>query len=320
MKRTTKIIVFVLIAFSVLSLAVNAADYGTEYDDGYIEELEPYKNVFDGTPAYHGTATPFETVETGKYGRLIYRQDFESGYMGDYSYDASYHSPYALGKAKLSSHVYVYNSDGDGTHPTFSIISDPTGLKGGKVLSMTGQTTYPIYRLVFKGDIISKPGKYTVVIHANRGSATNAGNVRFYFNRLYDGVPEMGGISFDSTGFAETAYSFTIINPEEYKASGLPEATFTTSGAFAFQYVYFFMMDFNGKTVYFDDIEVWYEEYADIKFHLEGPTEDVTEAAKVTFGITSRSFEAGKKLPTTVSTPGTGYVFAGCLPVQRHGI
>ncbi len=290
-------------------------DDGTEYDDGYIEEREPYKNVFDGTPAYHGTATPFETVETGKYGRLIYRQDFESGYMGDYSYDASYHSPYALGKAKLSSPIYVYNSDGDGTHPTFSIISDPTGLKGGKVLSMTGQTTYPIYRLVFKGDIISKPGKYTVVIHANRGSATNAGNVRFYFNRLYDGVPEMGGISFDSTGFAETAYSFTIINPEEYKASGLPEATFTASGAFAFQYVYFFMMGFNGKTVYFDDIEVWYEEYADIKFHLEGPTEDVTEAAKVTFGNTSRSFEAGKKLPT-VSTPGTGYVFAGWSTVK----
>ena len=45
---------------------------------------------------------------------------------------------------------------------------------------------------------------------------------------------------------------FTIVNPEEYKASGLPEKTFTTNGAFAFQYVYFFMRSFNGKTVYFE--------------------------------------------------------------------
>ena len=282
----------------------------TEYDDGYIEELAKYESKFSTGKLYKGTATPFETVETEGNARLIYRQDFESGYMGDYKYDPDYNSPYALGNAKLSSPVYVYNGDGDKTNPTFSIIDDPTGLKGGKVLSMTGKSGYPIYRLVFKGDILSKPGKYTIKIHANRGSNTNNGNVRFYVNRIYDGVPEMGGMNFTNGEFAETAYSFTVVNPEEFKESGLPEDTYSVSGAFAFQYAYFFMRSFNGKTVYFDDIEVWYEEYADIKFNLEGPTDDVTEAAKVTFGNTSRSLEPGKALPS-ISTPGTGYTFKG---------
>ena len=150
---------------------------------------------------------------TGEYGKLIWKQDFEgAASIGDYRYDIGYVSPYAADGATLSDTSLVWTGDGDGTNPTFTIVDNPVG--DGKVLSMLGKTTYPIYRLNFgrEKDIISKPGKYTLVVHAYDGGKGYAANCRFLINRCYDGAPEAGAIRFGSDSFKKNAYTFTILS------------------------------------------------------------------------------------------------------------
>ena len=62
MKRITKILAFTLIIVSVLSVAAYAA-----YDNYWTNSKQ----------FFHGTGTAFESTQTGQYGRLIWKQDFE---------------------------------------------------------------------------------------------------------------------------------------------------------------------------------------------------------------------------------------------------
>jgi len=268
-----------------------------------------YSSYFNnGKQKIHGTATAFSETKSGSLGKLIWKQDFDSAQSaGDYSYDPSYSSPYSA--SSLGSSEFVYTGDGDFSNPTFSLVQNPvTG--SGKSLAMLGTTSYPIYKLTFAGDILSKPGKYTLVINAYKGNENVNATCRFIMNRCYKGAPEMGGISLGSGSFSQTSYSFTVCTKEEFENSGLSETQFTSSKVFAFQYAYLFMSGGNGKTCYFDDLELWYDEYADVTFHTEGPTSEVTEAAGDVVTNTHRSFVPGSTLPS-FSVPGSGYSFVG---------
>ena len=65
--------------------------------------------------SYNGSSTPLMETTTGEYGKLIWKQDFEdTSSVGNYSYDASYHSPYAADGATLSDTSLVWTGDGDG--------------------------------------------------------------------------------------------------------------------------------------------------------------------------------------------------------------
>ena len=189
-KRYTKLLLTFVLCFSLFAVGVSAV-------------------------SYNGTATPFTETTTGEYGKLIWKQDFEdTSSIGDYSYDASYNSPYAASGASLSDPSLVWTGDGDGTNPTFTIVDNPVG--DGKVLSMLGHTDWPIYQLHFgKGkDIISKPGKYTLVVHAYDGGKGYGANCRFLVNRCYNGAPEAGSISFGADSFKKNAFTFTICTKE----------------------------------------------------------------------------------------------------------
>ncbi len=266
--------------------------------------------------SYNGTATPLMETTTGEYGKLIWKQDFEgAASIGDYRYDIGYVSPYAADGATLSDTSLVWTGDGDGTNPTFTIVDNPVG--DGKVLSMLGKTTWPIYQLHFgkEKDIISKPGKYTLVVHAYDGGKGYAANCRFLINRCYEGAPEAGSISFGSNAFNKNAFSFTICTKEEFKATGLTETSYTNSNVFALQYVYLFMMGGNGKTCYFDNIELWYDEYADITFHTEAKNDGMAKDLEMLFPNTHKSYLPGTALPK-LSVPGSGYRFVGWSKVK----
>ena len=225
MKKSTKIMFFILIAFSVLSLAVNAADYSAYWSS--------FKNKMTGTP------TAFTTVPTGEYGRLIWKQDFESTNIGDYYYDASYDSPYS--DYSLSDNSSVFVSDGDNTNPTFTLVNDPTNTGHGKVLSMLGQTTYPIYRMSFKNKVLSKPGKYTFVASAYNAGESFTGRHRMNMNDCYEGAPA-AMLSFGTaSSFGESVYSFTVVTPEEFEASGTEATAYTTTNVTALNYMFLFI-------------------------------------------------------------------------------
>lgn len=263
-----------------------------------------------GAAETHGTATPFASASTGEHGRLIWKQDFEGDTIGDYAYDPAFASAYADEGAALSDSTLVYVRDGDGYAPDFKLVDNPVSGGTGKVLAMTSKTAYAIYQINFNGNLLSKPGEYTFTAHSYRGSETSGGMMRFYVNRATSGTPEMGALKFADNAFAPTSYSVTVVTPEEFAASGLEETAFTTSKAFVFRTVYLFMSNFTNKTVYWDDLELWYDEYADITFCLDGPTDEVTDAAETLFGVKHRSFKPGSALPK-VTAPGSGYTFVG---------
>ncbi len=253
-------------------------------------------------------ATPFDTETTGTKGRLIFKQDFESSDdMAAYSYSTAYQSPYATDGAMLGNSSYVYSTDGDATAPTFAVVDNPVG--EGKVLSMTGKTAYPIYNLVFDGNVISKPGRYTVVIHALGGTVTNA-MFRPRFNNCLGSAQDFCSIGLGKDSFAETSASFVIETKEEFDATGTPTTAYTKEDIYTLRSMYLFWKNGNEKTGYFDDIELWYEEYADITFHLDGPEDYVATAAATAFPITHRSFEPGETLPS-FAISGVGYKFVG---------
>lgn len=267
--------------------------------------------IFVKAEPVHGTAVPFTEPTTGEYGKLIWKQDFDTAQtIGDYFYDPEYISPYANAGATLGSSDYVYTGDGDNTHPKFSLVTDPiTG--NGKALSMTGETYYPIYRLDFGGKVLSKPGKYTFVFKSCKEIPESLKcTVRFYLNNAQNNVPEMGTAEPGTADYSTRAYSFTIRTKEEFDATGLPESHFSTSTAFSFNCVYLFLSNGNGKTVYFDDIEMWYEEYADITFHTDGPDDYVTNAASNSLSIPHQSFLSGSPLPN-LNISGSDYRFIG---------
>ncbi|MBQ8758609.1 MAG: InlB B-repeat-containing protein, partial [Clostridia bacterium] len=253
-------------------------------------------------------ATAFENDITGEYGTLIYRQDFEgSDDYTAYSYNASYVSPYADSGAMLGNSNYVYTSDGDKTNPTFAVVENPVG--DGYVLSMTGVTTYPIYRTVFDGNVISKPGKYTIVVNALKGTAT-AAVLRPRFNGCLNGASNLCSIGLGTDSFYKTAASFTVKTKEQFDASGLADTDYTRDYIYTLRDIYMFLDGGQNKTVYFDDIELWYEEYADITFHLDGEESYIANAALEVFPVTHQSIEPGETLPT-FTLSGVGYKFVG---------
>lgn len=253
-------------------------------------------------------ATPFATETLGDYGRLIFKQDFESSDdMSAYSYSTVYQSPYANAGAMLGNSSYVYSTDGDATNPTFAVIDNPVG--SGKVLSMTGTTAYPIYNLVFDGNVISKPGRYTVVIHTLGGTVTSA-MFRPRFNNCLGNAQDFCSIGLGKDSFATTTASFVIETKEQFDATGTPATAYTKEHIYTLRSMYLFWKGGNGKTGYFDDIELWYEEYADVTFHLDGPESYVADAAAVAFPVTHQSFEPGDELPH-FALSGVGYKFVG---------
>ncbi len=256
---------------------------------------------------YKGTATAIPETVTSELGTLIWKQDFDSASsVGDYAYDASYVSPYAESGASLGNPDYVYAGDGDGSNPTFTVVNNPKG--SGKVLSVFGTSAYPIYQLRFNGNVFSKPGKYTLSYKAYSTSAVN--NVcRFYMNKATS-VSEYGEVALKTDGFNTYTFSITLISPAEFASSGLSDTAFTRTHAYTIPRIYLFQKDAEDVTTYYDDIELWYEEFATITYHVDGPNAYVTNAANNAVPKKEVSIRVGSSLPDITLT-GTPYVFTG---------
>lgn len=264
---------------------------------------------------YKGKGVPFENTVTGQYGKLIWKQDFEdTSSIGNYYYDPDYISPYALNGASLSDPNCVWTGDGDETNPGFSIVSDPSATGNGKVLQMDGKSNYPIYKMNFGNDIISKPGKYTFAVKLYNGGNGVAGRCRFLVNRCYSGAHD-AEVAFGKENFADNTFSYTVCTREEFDASGLALSDYSSDMVFAFQYAYLFMMSGNGKTCWLDDIEMWYEEYADITFHIDSADKTLENSAAKSLPVVHKSLKPGQALPT-LNITGTGYDFIGWSTVK----
>lgn len=259
-----------------------------------------------------GMATAFDSKIEGAFGTLIFKQDFDSAKsIKDYKYDADYVSDYKDDGASLSDTSLVKIGDGDSSNPLFTIVKDPvSGV--GKSLSMTGRTQYPIYRLTFGGSVISKPGMYHFNIKSNSSSGTIDEKVRFYMNEVTNAdtktlTPSSSFWTEFPTHYGKwmtskddeiykqaqknffTNNSFRVVTKEEFEDSSLENTDYTLDYVYALRYIDVFINNGNGKTVNFDDIELWFEEYADVTF--------VTDGSGATLDVNHRSFKPGTRLP-----------------------
>ncbi len=263
-----------------------------------------------GAVDHKGTATAFTSTTVGEYGKLIWKQDFDNALsIGDYYYDASYVSSYAKNGATLNNSSYVYTGDGDATNPTLTIVDD-TVTGQGKALSVLGTTDYPIYRISFDGNVISKPGKYTFVYNGYYGGEGDIKSVcRIYTNNAYTAT-ETGESYFSKNGYGTYAYSMNVISPTEFASNGGVDNTHNPNCAYNIPRIFMFQRLGNGKTVLFDNIELWYEEYPEITYHIDGPDDYVTNAASKVVTVTHKTVKPGTALPT-ITFSGSPYYFAG---------
>lgn len=271
-----------------------------------------------------GIVTAFDSKIEGAFGTLIFKQDFDNAKsIKDYMYDADYVSDYKESGATLSDTSFVKIGDGDASDPLFTIVKDPvSGV--GKSLSMTGRSQYPILRLTFGGSVISKPGMYHFNIKSNSSSGTLDEKVRFYMNEVTNA--ESKTLSPSSSYWTEfpTHYgkwftenddeiykqaqknffpnnSFRVVTKEEFENSSLKNTDYTLDYVYALRYIDIFLNNGNGKTVNFDDIELWFEEYADVTF--------VTDGSGAELDVSHRSFKPGTRLPEL--NVGENYKFLG---------
>jgi len=270
-----------------------------------------------------GMATAFDSKIKGPYGTLIYRQNFDDAdSIKDYEYDEDYVSDYADAGAALGDTSYVYTQDGDGSAPLFTLVTDPvSGV--GKSLSMTGKTDYPIYRLRFNGNVLSKPGYYRFNFKSNRGDNSVSERFRFYMNDVTNAdtktvepsssywteFPSHYGVWYTEEDGYKAAQqnfypnnAFRVVTREEFDASGLASDEYTLDYVYSMNYFDVFLNMGNGKTLVMDDFEIWFEEYADVTFVLDD--------MDLSLDVTHRSFKPGSHLPAPNAVP-AGFKFLG---------
>ena len=270
-----------------------------------------------------GMATAFDSKIKGPYGTLIYRQNFDDAdSIKDYEYDQDYVSAYSDAGAALGDTSYVYSQDGDGSAPLFTLVTDPvSGV--GKSLSMTGKTDYPIYRLKFDGNVLSKPGMYRFNFKSNRGENAVSERFRFYMNDVTNAdtktvepsnaywteFPSHYGVWYTEEDRYKAAQqnfypnnAFRVVTREEFDASGLASDEYTLDYVYSMNYFDVFLNMGNGKTLHLDDFEIWFEEYADVTFVLDG--------TDLSLDVTHRSFKPGSHMPAPNAVP-AGFKFLG---------
>lgn len=112
-------------------------------------------------------------------------------------------------------------------------------------------------------------------------------------------------------------YSFTVVTPEEFEVSGTEATAYTTTNVTALNYMFLYIQGGNGKTCYFDDLQLWYEEYADVTHVLDAPSNAVENAMIKAMGTTHKSYAPGAKL-ISPDLSGTGYTFIGWSTVKGN--
>jgi len=205
---------------------------------------------------YLGEGDPmaFENENNGAYGRLIFRQNFENvSSLNDYYYDSTYEG---------MENVYVEAPAGD-MEAILNIDTNPvTGLD--KSLKLIGKADSPVYRLMFPDGLLSRAGKYTVTFTAYRGEDTP--NTKFYLGVNDCTNPPYENVNQSDKDNKANKFTFTVVTDEEFENSGFSDTDFTTEYVKALNYIDIGLKNGNGKIVYIDNIEIWYEEYADVTF------------------------------------------------------
>ena len=229
--------------------AVTSINLGNE-DIVLYAKYEYDENYYLG----EGDPMAFENENNGAYGRLIFRQNFENvSSLNDYYYDSTYEG---------MENVYVEAPAGD-MEAILNIDTNPvTGLD--KSLKLIGKADSPVYRLMFPDGLLSRAGKYTVTFTAYRGEDTP--NTKFYLGVNDCTNPPYENVNQSDKDNKANKFTFTVVTDEEFENSGFSDTDFTTEYVKALNYIDIGLKNGNGKIVYIDNIEIWYEEYADVTF------------------------------------------------------
>ena len=255
-----------------------------------------------------GTATPFDETPEGAYGRLLYRNDFDGeDSIKNYEYDPAYESPYALSGASLANPATVTLRDGDGSAPRITLEPDPVSGVGDS-LAMLGRSQYPLLRLSFADRALSKPGRYHFLFKSYKGAEKLNPIVRLYMNDA-TAVPNIT-LNSSAKTFAENDLRFTVVTREEFENSGVADASYTLDNVCSLDHIDLFLENGSGKTIRFDDFELWFEEYADITFRLDGLSNAVRTRITQALPALHASFKPGSRVPSP-DLAGIGYRFIG---------
>lgn len=84
--------------------------------------------------------------------------------------------------------------------------------------------------------------------------------------------------------------------------AGLASDEYTLDYVYSMNYFDVFLNMGNGKTLHLDDFEIWFEEYADVTFVLDG--------TDLSLDVTHRSFKPGSHMPAPNAVP-AGFKFLG---------
>lgn len=235
---------------------------------------------------YLGEGEPmaFEKENKGAYGRLIYKQDFENiSSLNTFVYDESYE-----GIEK----TYAGYPDED-TKAILTLETSPlSGLD--KSLKLIGKSNTPTFRITFP-EGLTKTGEYTFVFYSYKGDETANPKVAFGVNDCQN--PTYTNMNTSSSDMKVNKFTLRVVTDEEFEESGLSSSDYTLDCITHLNYIDLYLKDGNGKSIYIDNVELWYNEYADATLVSDG-----VEVSHV-------SVKPGNFLPTP-EVP-EGYMFLG---------